>query len=43
MLQTAGVVPVSLGNRILRWETAAILALGLAWWAGQFGRDGGID
>ena len=36
MLQTAGVAPVSLGNRILRWETAAVLTLGLAWWAGQF-------
>ena len=27
--------PVSLGNRVLRWETAAMLCLGLAWWARQ--------
>lgn len=31
----AGVTPVSLGSRILRWETAAVLTLGLAWWARQ--------
>ncbi len=28
-------LPVSLGNRILRWETAALLCLGLRWWSGQ--------
>ena len=35
VLQDAGVEAVSLGNRILRWETAAILTLGMAWWARQ--------
>ena len=35
ILTNAGIRPVSMGNRILRWETAAILALGLAWWARQ--------
>lgn len=35
LLTDAGVTPVSLGDRILRWETAAILTLGLAWWARQ--------
>ncbi len=35
LLAAAGVAPVSLGERILRWETAAILTLGLAWWARQ--------
>lgn len=34
-LQEAGVEAVSLGKGILRWETAAVLALGMAWWAGQ--------
>jgi len=29
----AGFVPVSLGRRVLRLETAAVLALGLAFWA----------
>ncbi len=28
----AGITPVTLGQRILRWETAALLCLGLAWW-----------
>jgi 16S rRNA (uracil1498-N3)-methyltransferase len=28
-------LPVSLGNRVLRWETAALLTLGMAWWARQ--------
>ena len=31
----AGATPVSLGRRVLRWETAALLCLGLAWWARQ--------
>ena len=31
----AAVVPISLGKRILRWETAAVLVLGMAWWARQ--------
>lgn len=35
MLQGAGIEAVSLGNRILRWETAAVLTLGMAWWARQ--------
>lgn len=34
-LAGAGVTPVSLGNRILRWETAAVLTLGMAFWARQ--------
>jgi 16S rRNA (uracil1498-N3)-methyltransferase len=34
-LAAAGVTPLSLGNRVLRWETAAILTLGLAFWARQ--------
>ncbi|MDL2216379.1 16S rRNA (uracil(1498)-N(3))-methyltransferase [Desulfovibrio sp. OttesenSCG-928-M14] len=34
-LTKAGCEAVSLGNRVLRWETAAILTLGLAWWARQ--------
>ena len=33
----ADFTPVSLGNRILRWETAAMLCLGLTWWARQQG------
>ncbi len=31
----AGATAVSLGSRVLRWETAAILTLGMAWWARQ--------
>lgn len=31
-LTAAGITPVSLGRRILRWETAALLCLGLDWW-----------
>lgn len=31
----AGARAVSLGDRVLRWETAAVLTLGLAWWARQ--------
>lgn len=34
-LADASFAPVSLGNRVLRWETAAILSLGLSWWARQ--------
>lgn len=30
-----GFTPVSLGRRVLRWETAAVLCLGLCWWAGE--------
>ncbi|WP_290922918.1 16S rRNA (uracil(1498)-N(3))-methyltransferase [Halodesulfovibrio sp.] len=33
--QEHGAKPVSLGKRILRWETAALLCLGLAWWKGE--------
>ena len=32
---TNGAKPISLGKRILRWETAALLCLGLAWWKGE--------
>ncbi len=38
-LTNAGFVPVSLGGRVLRWETAAVLCLGLAWWARQQGKQ----
>lgn len=34
-LLEAGAEPMSLGQRVLRWETAALLCLGLFWWAGQ--------
>ena len=34
-LTAASCIPVSLGNRVLRWETAAVLCLGLTWWARQ--------
>ena len=34
-LAASAFTPVSLGNRVLRWETAAMLCLGLAWWARQ--------
>lgn len=34
-LQAAEAQAVSLGQRVLRWETAAMLCLGLAWWARQ--------
>jgi 16S rRNA (uracil1498-N3)-methyltransferase len=36
-LTGAGFLPVGLGKRILRWETAALLCLGLYWWSGQGG------
>ncbi len=35
VLSTSAFLPVSLGDRILRWETAALLCLGLRWWSGQ--------
>lgn len=34
-LEGAGFVTLSMGNRILRWETAAVMALGLHWWKRQ--------
>lgn len=34
-LAQSAFLPVSLGDRILRWETAALLCLGLRWWSGQ--------
>ncbi len=34
-LKDAGFMPVSLGNRVLRCETAALLCLGLHWWKAQ--------
>jgi 16S rRNA (uracil1498-N3)-methyltransferase len=34
-IQEAGSTPLSLGNRILRWETAALLCLGIAFWDAQ--------
>ena len=35
MLIKEGVQPLSLGRQVLRWETAALLCLGLHWWANQ--------
>jgi 16S rRNA (uracil1498-N3)-methyltransferase len=35
LLAAAGILPVSLGARVLRWETAAVLTLGLAFLAGR--------
>lgn len=37
-----GFKPVSLGRRVLRWETAAVLCLGLSWWINEinFGLNG---
>lgn len=35
LLQKAGIPAASLGKSVLRWETAAILTLGIAWWAKQ--------
>jgi len=32
LLRAHYVRPVSLGRRVLRWETAALLCLGLCWW-----------
>lgn len=31
-LKQASFLPLTLGDRVLRWETAAILCLGLHWW-----------
>jgi 16S rRNA (uracil1498-N3)-methyltransferase len=38
-LVESGFVSMSLGNRILRWETAAMLCLGLFWWTSQHWPD----
>ncbi len=37
-LHNAGFRALSLGRRVLRWETAALLTLGLHWWKRQEGR-----
>ncbi len=34
-LHRAGFTPITLGERVLRWETAAMLCLGLHWWKRQ--------
>lgn len=34
-LIAAGFLPATLGKRVLRWETAAVLCLGLHWWKQQ--------
>lgn len=34
-LKAAGFATLSMGDRILRWETAALMALGLHWWKRQ--------
>ena len=36
-LTRAGFLPATLGERVLRWETAAVLCLGLHWWKRQLG------
>lgn len=35
-----GFKTVSLGRRVLRWETAAVFCLGLAWWAREVRQSG---
>lgn len=35
LFQEAGFKTLSMGDRILRWETAALMALGLHWWKKQ--------
>lgn len=35
-LTSAGFLPATLGERVLRWESAAVLCLGLHWWKRQF-------
>lgn len=35
VLENAGFATLSMGTRILRWETAAVMALGLHWWKRQ--------
>ena len=34
-LREGGFLPVSLGKRVLRWETAALTCLGIVWWMRQ--------
>ena len=34
-LGNAGFLPITLGERVLRWETAAMICLGLFWWKRQ--------
>ena len=34
-LRDAGFTALTLGSRILRWESAALMALGLHWWGRQ--------
>lgn len=36
-----GFKAVSLGRRVLRWETAAVLCLGLAWWLNELNNANG--
>lgn len=35
VLEAAGFATLSMGERILRWETAAVMVLGLHWWKRQ--------
>ncbi|MFI3270769.1 MAG: 16S rRNA (uracil(1498)-N(3))-methyltransferase [Pseudomonadota bacterium] len=35
VLRKGDIQPMSLGQRVLRWETAAVLTMGLHWWASQ--------
>lgn len=38
-LRAAGFRALSMGKRVLRWETAALMALGLHWWKRQEGES----
>ena len=38
-LMAAGFTALSMGDRVLRWETAAMMALGLHWWKRQHPAD----
>lgn len=40
-LKSHSFTPFSLGKRVLRWETAALLCLGLHWWNGEQHEDSG--
>lgn len=41
-LTSSGFEPLSLGTGTLRWETAAMLALGLHWWGGSENRRSSV-
>ncbi len=43
IMEKAGFSVLSLGARILRWETAALLCMGLAWWGNNLKTAGGVS